>query len=378
MKTILSLSRAGLLSVMFAFAACLGFGAPQYTMHAAAGIFSVSLLTSFMAPGAILSAGINVSDIVSELGSYFRTNNQEIRSMVYNKPAVLNYTKKLTKVKGKFPAPHSVTGHLVQGFASTWNAVGDTQFKVNDLQAYHQKVNYGFKPSDVHNSWLAYLYAEKLKPVDMPISKYIMEKELMARVPQDINYLCGKGVYDSGDLATFGKSMNGLDKVLTDGLASGNMYKIPVDTITDSNIVSVVETFEDRIPEQLKPMIDKIYMSKQNRDKYRRNYRDLYGAHNDFSKNQMTMTYSGEREIIGLDCLNGKNHIFATPDTNFLSLIDENEAPSVTDIQVADYTVKVFMEFWLGINFWTNEMVCAAVTNGSGSGLAIDNDTYFG
>jgi hypothetical protein len=322
---------------------------------------------------------MNLDQIKTELGNYFRVNSKEVRAMVYQAPQLASYTRPITKVKGKFPAIHSVTGHVVQGFAAVWNEIGETKLRVNELVNFHQKVNFPIVPSELEGSWLAELDQLDLKVEQRPISQYIMEQELKPRVLADIEDLSGNGVYDANDISTYGKSMNGLKKILADGVANADnsMYKIPLAAITPTNIVAQVEIFEDLIPLTVRKFINKIFMSTKNRDRYMKNYRDSFGRNFDYTKNQAVMTYTGMREIVGLDCLNGSDVIFATPDSNFLQLKDLVEPPTVTDIQVLDYKVKVFMEFWLGYGFWMNQLVICSVTAGSGSGLTSDNETYY-
>lgn len=337
-------------------------------------------LVTFAGSSILATVGLSLSSVRDELGSYTRDNNTEIRDMVYTKSQAQKYMRTVTKIKGEYPATHTVTDRLVQGFASVWNAKGLTTFKTNILKSYHQKVNFKFTPADVLSSWLGFLYDEKLSKEDMPISKYIMDKVLAPAVERDIEYLCGKGVYDANDLATFGKSMDGLVELLKDGVASSTkpMYKIPLATLTSSNILAQIERFEDNIPVEVSGMIDKIYMSATNAKMYRRAARAAYGTMQDFTKDTVHRTVDGDREIVGLVCLNGYDNVFATPDENFLKLIDAvDNPPAINDIQVADYDVKVFMEFHLGIGFYINQMVIASVNAGSGSGLTTDNDVYY-
>jgi hypothetical protein len=322
---------------------------------------------------------MDLTAIRTELGNYFRVNSKEVRAMVYQEPQLAQYTRPITKVKGKFPAIHSVTGHVVQGFQAVWNEMGETKFRVNPLVNYHQKVNFPITPSEIESSWLAELDQLDLKLEQRPISQYIVEKELKPRVIADVEDLSVNGVYDANDLGTYGKAMNGLKKILSDGIADGTnpMYKIPLAPITASNIVAQVEIFEDLIPITVNNFMTKIYMSTKNKRRYMKNYRDTFGRNMDYTKGQAVMTYTGDREIIGIDALNGSDIMFATPDSNFLQLKDLVEPPTVTDIQILDYKVKVFMEFWLGYGFWMNQLVIVSVSAGSGSGLTTDNETYF-
>ncbi len=323
--------------------------------------------------------GIDLTAVANELGAYFRVNNKEVKNWVYQEAQAAQYMRTITKVKGKFPAFQSVTGNVIQGFTNVWNEIGTTTFKVNELVAYHQKVNFPIVPADVNNTWLAELDQENLTPAQKPISQYIAQNELKPRVVADLEYLIGNGSYDANNLGVFGKSMNGLITILQNGIVDPNnsMYAIPCDPLTDNTILNIVTLFERRIPMNVRNFVNKIYMSTYNKERYMLDYENQFGRFMQLSPDQALMTRTGRRQIIGLDCLNGSDFIFATPDNNFLKLIDSFDAPQVTDIQVLDYKVKIFMEFWLGVGFWSNQMVMVSVTNGSGSGLRQDQNLFY-
>ncbi len=371
-----------LMSVMFAFASSFLFatvlGAPHLTLPFTVG----SLAISANLPKGILASstlGIDITQIATELGAYFRVNNKEVVQMVYQEAQVAKYMRVITKVKGRFPASHSVSTNVIQGFTTTWAPLGITKFKVNELTAYHQKVNFEIVPADILNTWLAELYTEGQTPEQQPISQYIAQKELYPKVVSDIEYLSGHGAYDAADLGTFGKSMNGLHAILTTGRTDTKnpMYVVGMNALTDTNIVDEVTNFERKIPTNVRRFVTKIFMSTANLERYMLAYENTFGRNINFTADQEMKTRLGKRVIIGLDCLNGYDDIFATPDNNFLKLIDVFDAPAVTDVQRLDYKVKIFMEFWLGIGFWMNQMVIVNTTVGSGSGLNTDNDTYY-
>jgi len=326
--------------------------------------------------------GINASQLRDELGAYSRTNNKEIRSMAYQKSVTAKYMRLVASVKGKFPALQAITGHVVQGFKAVWQPLGTTEFRVNPLVNYRQKVNYPIQPDTIQASWLADLYSENKKPQDMPISQYIINQQLMPAVVRDRELLICKGVYDANDLQTFGKSMNGIVKIITDALVPGNanpVFQVPMVAITSSNITDQVTSFEQAIPEPLKDLLTKVFMSKSNLEKYRLDYFKKYGVYPSYTDNKGYLTILGERELIGLPGLNGSDLIFSTPDENFLRLIDINDDPVITDIQAQDYDVKIFMEWWEGVQFWTNQMVVAGVIDGTVTGLGTPalNEQYY-
>lgn len=311
----------------------------------------------------------NATQIATELGAFFRSNNREIRQHVYQKSVTATYMKTVVAVQGRFPALNSITGRVVQGFKDAWTPMGVTEFKVNELKAYQQKVNFPISPAKVLNSWISYLYNEDKKPADMAISQYIVEQELMPAVARDREDLIGKSVYDANKLDQFGHSMNGIQELIRQGCADGSMYQIPIDEPSLSNMVEQIEKFELGLPEVLKPLIKRIYMPSNLVEAYRLDYRNKYGAMPTFTQEQGMKTYLGQRDLIPLPSLNGTQVIFSTPDENFLRLIDIIDSAVVTDVQVQDYIVKIFMEWWEGVGFWSNQLVVVAVPDGAIKGL---------
>lgn len=377
MKTLFKIAATLTLSFFLISALCIGIGMPDITPI----VFGLSIIGALATPqgAGILCVGISATQLAAELGAYFRANNKEIKQMVYQDTVTSKYMRSVSKVKGRFPAPHSITSRVIQGFTTTWAELGTTYMKANELINYHQKINFPIVPADILGTWLAELYAEDKKAVDMPISQYIVQKELPLAINRDLEYLWGQGVYDANDLGTFGKSMNGLVKILADGIASSDkpMYKIPLDALTDSNISSQVEKFEASFPQALFNEDMDIYMSTVNAYRYKRDVRNTFGLNTDYNTAFQTKSNLTGRNIVGLPSMNGSNVIFATPRGNMLRLIDIFDKPQVTDVQVADYKVKVFMEWWDGIGFWMNQLVLVSVDNGSGSGLATDNSIYY-
>jgi hypothetical protein len=315
---------------------------------------------------------ISATQLKEELGAYTRTNNQEIRSMLYQKSVTAKYMRLVASVKGVFPALQALTGHVVQGFEAVWQPMGLTEFKVNELKNYRQKINFPITPNDIQASWLANLYSENKKPQDMPISQYIINQQLSPAVVRDRELLICRGKYDASKKGTFGFSMNGITEIIKQGMAVGTdnpVFQVPMVAITSSNITDQVTSFEEAIPEPLKDVLTRVFMSSSNLEKYRLDFFKKYGAYPTYTANQGFTTILGNRELIGLPGLNGSDLIFSTPDENFLRLIDLNDEMIINDIQVADYVVKLFAEWAEGVAFWSNQLVVVGVVDGAVEGL---------
>jgi len=270
------------------------------------------------------------------------------------------HAKKITKVKGEFPQFHSILTHVVQGFTTEWNELGTAEFKHKVLQNFHQKVNYPIIPAEILPSALAELYEEDKPIKNKAIVKYILN-DLMNKVKDDIEILSITGTYDSASLGVFGNAMDGIVKKVDDAVANTDhpAYRIPLNALTDDNIVDEITTFERKLPKFMKKKIKKIFISENNLERYQLNYEDRFGAKTTYKEGDKTKTRLGKRILVGIPDL-PDDVIFATIDGNLAKLVDIYNKPAFTDFQVQDYKLKVFMEWWLGYDFLINEAVFVA------------------
>lgn len=287
------------------------------------------------------------------------------------------YCRKVTKIKGSYHVLHSIMTHVVQGFKSEWKELGEYAVKEKELKNYRQKVNFGFVPADVLSTFLADWYEEDKKPTDKEISKKITEW-LLTQVQEDLEILSIKGEYDATKAhGAFGYSLDGLEKIYATAIASATnpTFKIPSDVITDDNVIDVLLNFERNLPKRLKKKITKIHLSQNNLERYAVAYFDKYGYHPTYKDSDLVASplRTSKRSLIGHDDL-ADDVIFATLEGNLLNLIDVIDSPpKFTDVQVADYKVKLFMEFCKGYDFLINQAVCTADFTGDTRGLGDDD-----
>lgn len=330
---------------------------------------------------------MTITDVQKELNTYLAHNPDLISTSINRAESTLDkHTRAISKVKGNFPQGNTLITDVIQGFSTAWNEIGSLQVNHKILKNYHQKVNFPIIPAEILPSYWGHLYAEGMELADMPISKYIIEKELMPKVIDNMAYLEVKGVYNAGALGTFGNSMNGIEKILADLLALNpavqtdrSAFKIPLTALTDTNIVDQVTAFERSIPEKIKSKITKIFMSENNLERYQLRYEEQFGT-NLMVQNDTLKTRLGKREIVGIPVMT-TDDIFATPNDNFARLIDVFDGkPEITDIQKQDYKLKLFMEFWKGYDFLIDEMVLISnyTDTEHGLGLTAKNQALYG
>lgn len=323
---------------------------------------------------------MNISKLTDALGAYIRANSKEIHAMMYNVDSpLLTRAKTITKIKGEFPAINSITTDVIQGFVAEWNAMGSTKITPNILKAYHQKVNYELIPAEIEASWLGEMNEEDLDLAEKSISKFIIEKELKPRAQDNVRHLIVNGVYNSGALGTFGNSMNGVIKMLADGVANADnpMYRIQLAALTDSNAVDQVIVFERAIPAKFRRFIKEIFIPTADFAKFKLDYMNTYGTVVFATEASTMKTPIYNIPLTPVDEMPEGAPMFCTVDGNLLKLVDKFNAPTVTDIQKVDYKLKLFMEFHLGVGFWTNQFVFVSVPTGSGSGLVSGENTLY-
>ena len=321
---------------------------------------------------------IDVSELESELTRYATNRQEEIRDIVYRQGELSDAANTVMRVDGDFPLMHSVPTRTIKEFNSIWEPAGDFKFVPNILKSYHQKANIEIIPADVYRSWISFMYRERLPLEQKPISQYIMDHLAQKALQQDIAFLEYKGVYSAGT-GNFGDSMDGLSKILADGILSANspMFRIPLDAITDANIVEAVEKFELMLPTKVEGLIKTIYMSKTNLKRYWKRYKELYGDNNNFQDADGMKSPFNKYELKGHAGLEGSDLFWCTTDENLLKLIDEVETPFLTDVQRFDYKLKMFFEFSLGYGFWTNQLVFVSDIGGTTRGLLNNHSLYY-
>lgn len=284
------------------------------------------------------------------------------------------YCKKVTKIKGSYHVLHSIMTHVVQGFKAEWKHLGKFAVKDKELKNYRQKVNFSFIPDDIMSSFLAEWYEEDKKPTDKEIAKKITDW-LLAQVQDDLENLSISGIYDADSAhGAFGYSLNGLEQIVKNALADAAkpVFKIPLNVFTDDNIIDEIRKFERGLPKGMKRKMKVIHMSENNIERYETAYFDRYGHYPTFKDTDKTKSPLKKRQMIGHEGLSD-DVIFAALDGNLLNLIDViDNPPKITDIQVLDYEVKIFMEFWKGYDFLINQAVCVGDFVGNVRGLGND------
>lgn len=313
---------------------------------------------------------LNTNEIKQAVMGWVNNNPKAFQAaLLSNQIFISKYAQRITKVNGAYASVTALMGHVVQAYYSKkFTPFSDVTFKAKKLETFRQKVDFVIDPAEILGTIYADKFDEGKKPQDKSITKDIMEM-VIAKIIDDLDYLSVNGEYDATkvglDVPQFGFSMDGLNEVISDIVATSQPYFIPGSAITANNILAEVTAFEKNLPSMAKPKVKYIFTSQEDAEEYQEAKDDAFGLRPSFSESENLKSRFGKREVVGIPGLT-KGTLFATIDKNLLELVDVVENPAViTDVQVQDRIVKLLSEFSLGYNFAVDQYLFLHTADGA-------------
>jgi hypothetical protein len=330
---------------------------------------------------------IDVSEINTEFGTYL--SNQATKMKIFKdllRPTESRqYMTKVLAINEWRDAKAKITS-VVQGFIAKWTPLGKAKMTPLKIVNHHHKVNLPIVPDDITGGYLTYLYNEGVTPDQMPVTRYLIDELLRPRIDDDIEYkLIASGVYEEiiessvteGEIGqATGKSMDGFLTILREQkllVGTGMNFFTPSIAFSYDNSVAFFEDFGTWV-KQTNPVLAKVGMNvfvDPDMDETRRKkYREMFPLSKEADMNKTKIDFSN-LTIIPLENMRGTGTMFTTPKENFIELHHINEAAGATKLflQLRDYEVRIFAEFWLGVGFAMAEWVFGYLPEeNSGSG----------
>ncbi len=313
---------------------------------------------------------LNTNEIKQAVMGWVNNNPKAFQAaLLSNQIFISKYAQRITKVNGAYASVTALMGHVVQAYYSKkFTPFSDVTFKAKKLETFRQKVDFVIDPAEILGTIYADKFDEGKKPQDKSITKDIMDM-VIAKIIDDLDYLSVNGEYDATkvglDVPQFGFSMDGLNEVISDIVATSQPYYIPGSAITANNILAEITAFEKDLPSMAKPKVKYIFTSQEDAEEYQEAKDDAFGLRPSFNESENLKSRFGKREVVGIPGLT-KGTLFATIDKNLLELVDVVENPAViTDVQVQDRIVKLLSEFSLGYNFAVDQYLFLHTADGA-------------
>lgn len=276
-----------------------------------------------------------------------------------------------------------------QQFTPKWTPKGTSKFTPLRIPYRRHKINVLINPTDVIKSWLLYLYEQGKTLAEMPITRYIITEHILPRLMQDISMsMIAKGKFTEtpwtgltdGTAGTPAKdSMDGYETILVEGKTDPtkkfNYYKAAEDVRgkTDAEVYAYVDQFVRSIS-GLFVHLPQVFCSPEMLEAYVRGDYAVNGKYTGITMEGGSVRFSTVH-LTPLKSMYNSPILFATPERNFIELVDYSKAEScINKIEEANYDVKIFGEYSLSVGFKIQEAVFAAVPDGYTPYSAINSD----
>lgn len=374
MKALTRISSALLTALLFATAIVAVFGAPANVVYPIAGGLLTIGAVATAPQGSLFS--LSVADIVSEYGQYY-LDIPEHRSRLYTNlfqpSATPAFATPVMTNNTQWQGAEATISKIVQPFQKAWTAKGQAEFKPSTIQLRKFKIDNDFYPDDVEDTWLGFLAANQLNKEEWPLVRYIMEELFVKQKAEDMELgVYWKGEYvdpnEDGNVHPPKEAMDGLKKIIDDGVNAGTIQSVSLSAFNDSNALDNIETFVDAISERYQFTQMNVFVSHTNFVRYMRDKQNTHGGNPTYEKNSTKIDFTNF-SLVSLPSMAGSDYVWATPKSNFVHVTKRS-----TDnfhVESEKRQVQVMTDWWEGLGFVIDQAVFAYAPGAAGGSASV-------
>ena len=307
---------------------------------------------------------ITTTSIIQEYGAYYidaGQNKKRILTMLSQGREMTDFATPIKTDDTIFRLANATFRTLVQPFQKTFTQKGGVEIVPNEIRQYRFKIDDEFMPDELYGTWMGFLTQKSIDRKDWPFVKWLIEVYYARQIDQDMElneYY--KGVYAApaaGIAGADGTGMNGLKKLLQDGVNAHKINLINLGTLDKTTIFDQVEAFTDEISEVYQGIKMNVFMSRKWYKKYMQDKRS-----------QGHYIHTSDKDIDGkidftpldvkpLACMVGTDDIFCTPVENFIHISPSTLTKNLFKLEEAKRAVAVMADWSEGLGFGINEAV---------------------
>lgn len=312
--------------------------------------------------GSLAANGFDISEIVTQLGDYYRKYSTQIWQDIYNRLEFENYMTAIPGITSQYVATSSSVSDILQPFQGGFTPKGSVTFTPRINEVKHYKVDYLIDSmDDWYTTYLGdMMTAEGTERAKWPLVKYIWMEKLIPKIAEEMDLLSAQGVYAAPTPPTPGSFMDICDGVLTNvatEITAGNITPINTGVITAANILDRVEFFADSLPNKYKNAPIPLFMSGTNARRYQRDYRNEFGSTNDQRSKDNLAIDATNIQIIGLNSFEGSDRFLMTPKGNLLKMFNKISILNNFTAQEFNRDVKLLADGHRGYGFVSTDVV---------------------
>lgn len=307
---------------------------------------------------------ITTTAIVAEYGAYYQDagqNKKRILQLLSQGREITNFATPIKTDDTIFRLANAQFQSLVQPFQKTFTPKGGVTIVPNEIRQFRFKIDDEFMPDELYATWLGFLAKGGLDRKDWPFVKWLIEVYYANQIDQDMElneYY--KGVFAapaSGTAGANGTGMDGVRKLLVDGVQNDTINSINIGALDASSIFDQVEKFTDDIAEVYQGIKMNVFMSRKWYKKYMQDKR-AQGFYQKTSDKEI----DGGIDFTPLDVkplasMVGTDDIFCTPAENFLHISPATITKNSFKLEEAKRAVAVLGDWSEGLGFGINQAV---------------------
>lgn len=324
-----------------------------------------------------MASNINVQDVVTEFGSFYRDGGQNL-ARVLKKPYIALQTEALFGLIPTDDTSYQMAiaelTRVLQPFQLGWTPLGDFNVAPITMSQTPFKVDLEEYPDKLEAMWLGFLADNNLNRAEWPFVRYLVEEHLYARMDEDyeLNEIYfGKFVAPTaGTAGAAGTGMDGIRTQLNAHAAAGRITPIALGAIpTDPlDFCEYTEQFVDKFSKRYRGRAMEVCMNptlarryaKGRHQKYKGDLAEPVGRQILDGNGDALITASVEftkHRVVGLDSMGDSPKIWATNQDNRKRLAKKTPNTRQVRIESAKRQVAIFTDFYKGLGFPVPEAV---------------------
>jgi hypothetical protein len=329
---------------------------------------------------------MDIDLIIEEFGAKYIAGGQTEKSINTELFAQDDITRDFMRVPENdthFRSSYATIDEVLQAFSIPFASKSTTTFKPWEQKLGEFKIDKLITPDKVRQSWLGFLASiEEADRSKWPIIQWYIQKQLLPKAKSDFLIktaywgwqVTGYDATPDVDETTFVRelvadtaispanaSMDGIHTQLAKMYAAGRLNTITTGAwdSTPADFVTQVEEFVMQIPSQYRREMDYLYMSEENRNKYRNGRRAKYNMYY-AQETDLDIITDTTIKVKGTVSMTGSNQVWCTNPANRVNPT-KTDVPARFDIQKLDRNVKLLNDWRMLLTFhapegiWTND-----------------------
>lgn len=311
---------------------------------------------------------INTTELQAEFGKYISGQKLDVFRQLNLGLTITDYMTTVLTDKSEWRASEAIQTSVLQQFTPKWTPKGSAKFTPITIKNFKLKVNVAITPADIVDQYIAYMYDENVTPEQMPIVAFITNTLVLPKLLEDLEIAMATGKFveraktqNNVEGSDAEESMDGVLTILSQLKAKvGNRCTWLLDgiTLTEENILAKMAEVVDKIPYKYQRKAITIHADPDIIRMYGRAYQKAFPNTKNVDGEMMRLDFS-KLTFAPVDGFIGTKAFVITPKENFIHLQSRDVSAARVFIQVQDYDVKVFMEFWKGTGFAMEEAIFA-------------------